>query len=150
VRITIEVVLVEDSRSLSLLYTHWSPPHAPPLLKVNRRSYRCAAPNASMSTTPNGSGPELEKFPDAPPSIEVTAPEEVPHAGLRSLDHCTYSQRILRLCARILIETLSPNHSVTFQWDCSFNSGMCWGSLPDSGFSQLINLITMSILPCIH
>ena len=49
------------------------------------------APNASMSSISNGSGPELEKFPDAPPSIEVTAPEETPHAGLRSLDHCMYS-----------------------------------------------------------
>ena len=49
-----------------------------------------AAPNASMPPTPNGSGPELEKFPDAPPSIEVTAPEDVIDAGLRSLDHCQY------------------------------------------------------------
>lgn len=41
-----------------------------------------------MPPTPNGSAPELEKFPDAPPSIEVTAPEDVIDAGLRSLDHC--------------------------------------------------------------
>ena len=61
-----------------------------------------------MSTTPNGSGPELEKFPDAPPSIEVNAPEEVPHAGLRSLDHCTYFQSLLRTCAEILFETRRP------------------------------------------
>ncbi|TAQ85693.1 Peroxidase [Chlorociboria aeruginascens] len=40
-----------------------------------------------MCPTSNGSGPELEKFPDAPPSISVTAAEEVPDAGLRSLDH---------------------------------------------------------------
>jgi hypothetical protein len=45
-------------------------------------------PNASMSSIPNGSGPELEKFPDAPPSIEISPAEDVPDAGLRSLDHC--------------------------------------------------------------
>jgi len=43
-----------------------------------------------MTPTQNGSGPELEKFPDAPPSIEDTAPEDVIDAGLRSLDHCQY------------------------------------------------------------
>jgi hypothetical protein len=47
-----------------------------------------ATSNASMSSIPNGSGPELEKFPHAPPSIEVTVAEDVPDAGLRSLDHC--------------------------------------------------------------
>ncbi|CZR51854.1 related to sphingoid base-phosphate phosphatase [Phialocephala subalpina] len=45
-----------------------------------------------MSSTPNGSGGlELEKFPDAPPTIEVSAPADrsadTPDAGLRSLDH---------------------------------------------------------------
>ena len=60
-----------------------------------------AAPNASMSSIPNGSGPELEKFPDAPPSIEVTAPEETPHAGLRSLDHCMCSPSLWVLCPRL-------------------------------------------------
>ncbi|RFU31428.1 Peroxidase, partial [Scytalidium lignicola] len=44
-----------------------------------------------MCPSRDGSSSELEKFPDlptdAPPSIGVTAPEEVPDAGLRSLDH---------------------------------------------------------------
>jgi len=45
-----------------------------------------------MRPTSNAAdGLELEKFPDAPPSIAVTAPEEVPDAGLRSLDHCKVS-----------------------------------------------------------
>jgi hypothetical protein len=65
------------------------------------------APNASMSTTPNGSGPELEKFPDAPPTIEITAPEEVPDAGLRSLDHCEYSRSFLAKRARIRFQLRS-------------------------------------------
>jgi hypothetical protein len=46
-----------------------------------------------MCPTPNGSGgPELEKFPDspAPPTIAITAPVDVPDAGLRSLDHCKF------------------------------------------------------------
>jgi hypothetical protein len=75
-----------------------------------------AAPNASMSSIPNGSGPELEKFPDAPPSIEVTAPEEIPHAGLRSLDHCMSSPNFWLTCASFssLIESLplKPNRIV--------------------------------------
>ncbi|KAH7409308.1 sphingosine-1-phosphate phosphohydrolase-like protein [Cadophora sp. MPI-SDFR-AT-0126] len=46
-----------------------------------------------MSSTPKGSGGlELEKFPDAPPSIAVTAPEDAVDAGLRSLDH--YKRRL--------------------------------------------------------
>ncbi|KAG4444515.1 hypothetical protein IFR05_000106 [Cadophora sp. M221] len=46
-----------------------------------------------MSSTPKGpSGLELETFPDAPPSIAVTAPEDVIDAGLRSLDH--YKRRL--------------------------------------------------------
>lgn len=50
-----------------------------------------AAANASMCPTANGSGGlQLEKFPPAPPSIEITAPEDVPDAGLRSLDHCKH------------------------------------------------------------
>ncbi|KUJ23182.1 sphingosine-1-phosphate phosphohydrolase-like protein [Mollisia scopiformis] len=40
-----------------------------------------------MSSTPNGSGLELEKFPDAPPKIAINAPADTPDAGLRSLDH---------------------------------------------------------------
>jgi hypothetical protein len=77
-----------------------------------------------MSTTPNGSGPELEKFPDAPPSIEVTAPEEVPHAGLRSLDHCTYFQSLLRTWPESYRDT-SPNRGTTLpKSDCSFNISM--------------------------
>lgn len=49
-----------------------------------------------MSTPPNGSGQELEKFPDAaapPPKIGLNLPEEVTDAGLRSLDHCKYLVR---------------------------------------------------------
>lgn len=103
-----------------------------------------------MSTTPNGSGPELEKFPDAPPSIEVTAPQEVPHAGLRSLDHCTYSQRIFRLCDGILIGTLSPNHSFTLQWDCSFNLDIYWLKSPGQWLFTAYKSYYMSILPCMH
>ncbi|KAK2627990.1 hypothetical protein QTJ16_002636 [Diplocarpon rosae] len=46
-----------------------------------------------MSSTPNGSsGPELEKYQNAPPSITVTAPKDVIDAGLRSLDH--YKRRL--------------------------------------------------------
>jgi len=44
-----------------------------------------------MCPTSNGSGLELEKFPDAPPTVAVTSPEDVPDAGLRSLDHCKFS-----------------------------------------------------------
>lgn len=47
----------------------------------------------TMSSTPKGSSSlELEKFPDAPPSIAITAPEDVIDAGLRSLDH--YKRRL--------------------------------------------------------
>jgi hypothetical protein len=57
------------------------------------KAFDVAAPNASMCPTSNGSGGlELEKFPDAPPTIAVTAPEDVPDAGLRSLDHCKPSK----------------------------------------------------------
>lgn len=72
-----------------------SSPFAPNLLL---KAIDAAAPNASMSSIPTGSGPELEKFPDAPPSIEVTAPEEAPHAGLRSLDHCMCSPSPWSIC----------------------------------------------------
>jgi len=37
-----------------------------------------------MCPTPDVSG---EEFPDASPAILITAPEDVPDAGLRSLDH---------------------------------------------------------------
>ena len=56
-----------------------------------------------MCPTANGSGPELEKFPDAPPSIAITAPEDVPDAGLRSLDHCKYSLGIRFISINILV-----------------------------------------------
>lgn len=47
------------------------------------------ASSESMSSKSKSSGLVLEKFPDAaPPSIEVTSPQEVIDAGLRSLDHC--------------------------------------------------------------
>lgn len=74
-----------------------------------------AEPNASMSSIANGSGPELEKFPDAPPSIEVTAPEEPPHAGLRSLDHCMYSPSLGRYIHILLSHVLSQPHCVSRQ-----------------------------------
>lgn len=49
-----------------------------------------------MCPTPNSSGGlEFEKFPDAalpPPTIAITEPEDVPDAGLRSLDHCKFVQ----------------------------------------------------------
>jgi hypothetical protein len=42
-----------------------------------------------MCPEPNGPGPELEKsLNPPPPTIKVNEPEEVPDAGLRSLDHC--------------------------------------------------------------
>jgi len=54
--------------------------------------YRCCAPYASMCPTPNGSGPvELEKSHHAPPTIAIHTSEDVPDAGLRSLDHCEFS-----------------------------------------------------------
>jgi hypothetical protein len=55
--------------------------------------YRCCAPNASMCPTPDGSGPvELEKSHHAPlPTIAFHTSEDVPDAGLRSLDHCEFS-----------------------------------------------------------
>ena len=56
-----------------------------------------------MCPTEHGSGPELEKFPDAPPSIAIIAPEDVPDAGLRSLDHCKYSLGIQLISTNILV-----------------------------------------------
>ncbi len=77
---------------LSLLHTHWPP-------KLYLSSYEsnkiiptcCSNSDASMSKSRYGSGPELEKFPDAPPTIAITTADgasETPDAGLRSLDHC--------------------------------------------------------------
>jgi hypothetical protein len=64
-----------------------------------------------MCPTANGSRPEVEKFPDAPPSIEITAPEDVPDAGLRSLDHCKYSLGVQSISADILVQYLGKNCS---------------------------------------
>ena len=60
-----------------------------------------------MCPTANGSGLELEKFPDAPPSIAITVPEDVPDAGLRSLDHCRYPLGIQSISAEILVIKIS-------------------------------------------
>lgn len=80
-----------------------------------------------MSSTPNGlGGLELEKFPDALPTIEVSAPAnksaDTPDAGLRSLDHCKHSQscrvatglscvpeQLCRLSAIFYVPQLSAN-----------------------------------------
>ena len=56
-----------------------------------------------MCPTANGSGRELEKPLNAPPSIAITAPEDVPDAGLRSLDHCRYSLGIRSIFADIVV-----------------------------------------------
>jgi hypothetical protein len=93
VRITIKTVSTVTPLSLCRLVFSISSSFAVNLLL---EAIDAAAPDASMSSIPNGSGPELEKFPDAPPSIEVTAPEEPPHAGLRSLNHCMYSPSLGR------------------------------------------------------
>jgi hypothetical protein len=57
-----------------------------------------------MYSTPNGSGGELEKFPDALPlpTVAVTAPgdaegKEVIDAGLKGLDHCLLSPTLFSL-----------------------------------------------------
>jgi hypothetical protein len=78
-----------------------------------------------MCPTANGSGRELEKSLDAPPpSIAITAPEDVPDAGLRSLDHCRYSSGIHSISADIIV--LKTSFKVLFCWhdkcDYSFRS----------------------------
>ena len=60
-----------------------------------------------MCPTANDSGLEREKFPDAPPLIAITAPEDVPDAGLRSLDHCKYPSWTQSLPADILVTEIS-------------------------------------------
>jgi hypothetical protein len=50
-----------------------------------------------MCPTANGpAGHQLEKSPNGPPAIEITAPEDAPDAGLRSLDHCTFISHLLQ------------------------------------------------------
>ena len=77
-----------------------------PLAEPHPKSYevyRCCTPNASMCPTANGSGRELEKPLNAPPSVAITAPEDVPDAGLRSLDHCRYSLEIRSVFTDIVV-----------------------------------------------
>lgn len=53
--------------------------------------------NASMYSTPNGSGESLEKFPslgEAPPSITPPTAETILDAGLKNLTHCTFHKTI--------------------------------------------------------
>jgi hypothetical protein len=66
-----------------------------------------------MCPTANGSGVELEKS-EAPPSIAITAPEDVPDAGLRSLDHCRYPSWIHSVSAYTLVIEMSLKDTV--QW----------------------------------
>jgi hypothetical protein len=90
-----------------------------------------------MSPTPNGTGLELEKFPDAPPTIAITTAEETPDAGLRSLDHCEYnmqngSRALLKFsilctvlyCTRLRFRILnaSRHHSVRMICEISLNT----------------------------
>jgi len=71
-----------------------------------------------MSSTQPGSGLELEKFPDAPPTIAITAPEEVPHAGLRSLDHCMYFHLLLYSFLGTLYSTFFYGSNIRFHNRC--------------------------------
>ena len=72
-----------------LLLLFLRPPYA---YKYKSKLYRCCAPNASMCPPCNGSGPiELEKSHHAPPTIAIQTSDDVPDAGLRSLDHCEFS-----------------------------------------------------------
>lgn len=90
---------------MSLLHLHWFS-RSSSSCRASSKSYevyRCCTPNASMCPTANGSGRELEKPLNAPPSIAITAPEDVPDAGLRSLDHCRYSLRIRSIFADIVV-----------------------------------------------
>lgn len=54
-----------------------------------------------MCPTTDGSGEELEKFPDAiaPPEIHIHTPNGGTYAGLRDLDHCKVSWTLLFLVA---------------------------------------------------
>lgn len=69
-----------------------TPPTPAPTPTHKSKLYRCCAPNASMCPPSNGSGPvELEKSHHAPPTIAIQTSDDVPDAGLRSLDHCEFS-----------------------------------------------------------
>ena len=86
-----------------------------------------ATPNASMSSNPNGSGLELEKLAHAPlPAIAVTAPADVPDAGLRSLDHCMYIVHFKSQCARVFLGIKSTATPLCISGRSRQKSAIAW------------------------
>lgn len=80
--------------------------------------YRCCAPNASMCPTPNGSAPASR---DAPPTIAIQTSEDVPDAGLRSLDHCELSLVLKRVSSKSPYH-FHPKGVVCASWQCCSQS----------------------------
>jgi hypothetical protein len=76
-----------------------------------------------MCSTPNGSGDELEKFPDADAPLPI-ANASPPDAGMKSLDHCSCSFSHLA-AASLFNAIILPNAVLTLtQISASFHDGV--------------------------